>query len=147
MPRKRNSRKEKQTEGKLVKLKDGNMPKSLQVSKQEYKLEDWALSIQEGFMKANESIIAVAYRIPSGDIGNEDIMTKYKSEARDAVANLGREKGLTISVQHIHFKALPLGSHTLMKAYAEKKNAIESRMKKKEERDENDPFAWNVEVN
>ncbi len=140
MPRKRGSKKGKKQENKPKVQKLKVKPSS----KKEFPLEEYALGLLEGFMRAEGDIIAVAYRLQTAQIGNEDIMREYKSRAIEAVTKLARSRGLTMSVQHIHFKAMPVGNETLIKAYANKADSIESRSRRRQE--SNDPFFGNIEV-
>jgi len=118
---------------------------SVPTGKDEFPLETWALDVMSSFMRSNEDIIAVAYRIPTGQLGREDIINKYKSRIMTALQQAGRNKGLVLPVEHIEFKCLPLGDETLLKGTCLRRNAIGQRDGKPiaVKRNE-DPFAWSV---
>ena len=120
MPRKRSKKpKDKRTPKK---------EKSKKVSKpvqEDFPLKEYGLGLLEGFMKADTDVIAVAYRVPTGHIANDDAIRKYRSEAIATLQRVAKSRSYTLSVQHIHFKALPLGEETIIKAFGSLRDSME----------------------
>lgn len=107
--------------------------------------EQYGLDLYHGFMRSDEDVIAISYRVNTGNIAKEDIVKKYKSQMISALMKAGRKKGLSIPIQQIKFQALPLGEDSIIKAYALMRNVRKQRDGSPvKERTSNDPFGWGV---
>lgn len=108
-------------------------------------LEGYGLSVMQSFMKADEDIIAIAYKVNTGHVGREEIVNKYKNTMITALQRKAREKGYMVSVEKIIFNCLPLGEDTLIKAFATLKDVKKARSGESVlEKPSNDPFKWDV---
>lgn len=111
----------------------------------DFNLEKYGLDIMQSFMKSDEEILAICYRVNTGNVGKEDIVNKYKNTMITALQRKAREKGYMVSVEKIIFNCLPLGEDSLIKAYAPLKNVQKARSGEPViEKTVNDPFSWNV---
>jgi len=145
MPRGRKRKSSKKNEKKKKineRVPEAEMPKTQAL----FSEEQYGLSLMESFMKSDMDMIAIAYRVPTGDMGREDVTRRYRSQMISALQTLGKRRGLVISVQHIHFRALPIGEDTIIKAFAVNKNINKARDNKPLEKKEKDVFDWKVNV-
>lgn len=105
-------------------------------------VETYGLNTLHSFMKARDDIITIAYRVPTTNLTKDGLVTKYRSQMISAIQNFARNRGQIISVQHIHVDALPLGSETLIKAWA-LMDDVGGKVKRK---DSNiDPLDWSIQ--
>lgn len=105
--------------------------------------ETYGLDRLQSFMRAREDIIAIAYRVPTENLAKDGHVAKYRGELILSIQKLGQSRGQTISTQHIHIDALPLGHETLIKAWALMKN-VGGNVKIRDQRPK-DPMDWNVQ--
>jgi hypothetical protein len=108
--------------------------------------EQYGLDLYHGFMRSDEDVIAISYRVNTGNIAKEEIVNKYKSQMISALMKVGRRRGVTIPVQQIRFQALPLGEDSIIKAYALVRSATKLRdgAPARDARSD-DPFQWRVD--
>jgi hypothetical protein len=131
---------------KTKKIPDANA--TIKVNSEEKPLDNlgsYGLSIMQSFMKTNEDVFAIAYRVNTSNMGKEDIINKYKSTMMTALQRKARERGYLASAEKIIFDCLPLGEDTLIKAFVPFKNIIKSRSGEPvKEPVSNNPFSWEI---
>ena len=81
-----------------------------------FPLKTWGLDVFHKFMKSDDRIFAVAYRVPTGYLASESMVTGYKTEAIKACEIAALKNKLKPNANAVEFKVLPLGEETIIKA-------------------------------
>jgi len=111
-------------------------------------VKGYSVDAMKNFTKTSDDSYIVIYRVPSEHLGKEDTMSHYRSKMITALQDLGRKKGIVISVQHIKMGIMPDGDHSVIKAYAFKKDTPKGRMEitqKSKDASSGTNFDWSVE--
>ena len=127
------------------KKKETKVPKSKPAPKEELTpLEACSLDQYHSFMKAHDDIIAISYQVPTANLAKDGLVSKYRGEMITAIQNFARKKGQIVSVQHISIDVLPMGSETIIKAWAHMRD-VDGKVKRRDSTPE-DPMDWSVKA-
>jgi len=110
-------------------------------------MEGYSVDAMKNFTRTSDDSYIIIYRVPSEHLGKEDTMSHYRSKMISALQSLGKRKGVVISVQHIKMGVMPDGDHSVIKAYAFKKDTPKGQMeiaKKAKDASSGTDFDWEV---
>ncbi len=129
--------------GRKKRKKEAKVPKSKPAQKEELTpLEACSLDQYHSFMKARDNIIAISYRVPTANLAKDGLVAKYRGEMITAIQKYGRNRGQIISTQHISIDVLPMGSETIIKAWALVKD-VEGKTRGRDS-GPGDPLDWSI---
>jgi len=89
--------------------------------------EGYSVSDMRNFSKTDSDSYIIIYRVPTGHLGDEEVMKHYRSKMISALQNLGRTKGVIINVPNMKFGVFPDGANSLVKAFCYKKDTAKGR--------------------
>ena len=114
----RKNRKEKQTQPKEDKKVEVIVPAStlVKVNANDFPINKWSLDAMHNFLKSDERVFAVAYRVLTAYISDETMILRYKTEAMKALQDIALKRGLVPRPDKIEFRVLPLGEESIIKA-------------------------------